>query len=451
MFSNNYNIVSFVNLKFNKNLLKSLTENGFEMPNELQLKTVSRVFSGQDMFVISPEGSGKSTTIVMAILASLGYGKEEPPRALILVESKEKVIELVAVFEKIGRYSGIKIAGLISGASLENQKDMLSDGVDIIIGTPDRIHTLYWKTGINVNKLKYFVVDDLDLIIKQGLQSPVRLMSESVPKCQRLVFSEIRHEKIDRIAEIVLKNPLIVQIELVIEPKMETILLELYNVPNFKTKLNLINLILHDEVVYSQVVIFVNTAFSAENIHRNLEQTFPNQIYIVPSFQSVINCENEFFSTESLRILIIANEYKQKVDLKEIEHIFHLDLPAENQVFIDRIVPITANNTNAISYVLATDIELSQVRIIEKIIGRFMQSLPLPIGLVIDETKSKGIYKLESIKIDGDGSSIDTKSKDPNIGAFHHKKEENNKDYNWGWKDKNKIFGKKYTDKKNRI
>lgn len=442
--------VTFESLKFNKNLLKSLSENGFEEPNELQLKTVSRVFSGQDMFVISPEGSGKTTTIVLTMLASLGYGKEEPPRALILVDTKEKVLELVEKFEKIGRYSGLKIAGLISGASLENQKDMLSQGADIIVGTPDRIHTLYWKTGINVNKLKYFIVDDLDLIIKLGLQSPVRLMSESVPKCQRLVFSEIKHEKIERIAELVLKNPLLIEIEAVIEPQMDTIDLGVYNVPNFKTKLNLLNRLLRDEVIYNQAVVFVNTAFSAENIQHNLEHIFPNQTYIVPSIQSTINCENEFFADENIRFLIIANEFKQTVDLKEVEHIFHIDLPSDNDVFIERIKPIADNKTVALSKVFATDIELTQVRSIEKTIGKFMAKLPLPFDLVIDETKSKGIYKVENTE-DGDGSSIHSKSKDPNVGAFHLKKEENSKDYNWGWKEKNKIFGKKYTDKKNRI
>ena len=184
-------------LKLSKPLVKAMTEAGFLSPKEIQLQTMSRIIGGQDIVGVGPEGSGKTTTYILGVLMRLRQGFEEAPRALILVPDKEKVQAVVDQFNLLNKNKTIRIVSLIAGPSAESQMDELTDGVDIVVATPDRARAIYLKLGLNLNKIQMFVVDDADLIVKQGMQLPVNELANSIIKCQRLVFTSVMHTKLE--------------------------------------------------------------------------------------------------------------------------------------------------------------------------------------------------------------------------------------------------------------
>src|SRR5262249_55328081 len=128
---------------------------------------------------------------------------------------------------------------LYAAPGTESQMDALADGADIVVATPDRARAIYLKLGLNLNKIELLVIDDADLIVKQGLQLPVAELSNSITKCQRLVFTEVMHDRLHKMIDPFMQNATTVEVdEEVAEIHVETLPQLLYHVPNFITKLN---------------------------------------------------------------------------------------------------------------------------------------------------------------------------------------------------------------------
>ena len=141
--------------KINENLKENLIENGLTEANELQQETFSTLKSGADCLVIASNGSGKTTTIVINVIQKLAGSNEESPRALIMVEDKAKVLEMVALFEKFGKNSGLEVYGVHDKGDMDYDKNYVSTGIDILIGT----HRIISKE-IKFKDLGLVVVDE---------------------------------------------------------------------------------------------------------------------------------------------------------------------------------------------------------------------------------------------------------------------------------------------------
>src|SRR5690606_35928480 len=162
-----------------------------------------------------------------------------------------------------------RIYGLFAGeTSLDTQVLEVTDGVDIIVATPDRARALYLKLGLNLNKIQLFIVDDADLILQKGLQLPVVELARGIIKTQNLVFTSVYHQKVEKIVESFIHIPNIIEVEDLGEVKFNTVEQILYQVTNFKTKLNLLLLLRADKEVFEKVIVFVNSRFTAETVYK---------------------------------------------------------------------------------------------------------------------------------------------------------------------------------------
>lgn len=436
--------MSFESLKLPKTLLTALEEAGLTTPLPLQSKVIPRILGGQEIICIAAEGTGKTTALLVGTITRLKSAVEEAPRALILVSDKERVAKLVEHFQQLGNRSGLRVLGVHAGGGIEGQRETIADGLDVIIGTPDRVLALYLKSGLNMNRLQQFILDDAEAIIKQGLQAQVHQLTLSLPKCQRIVFTEVYHDKLERLTSSYMKLPNMVEVD--IEPlhKVATIPQLLYQVPNYKTKQNLLNLLMSEEETYKKVVVFVNTKVTAQNLYKSVSKRFIGEVSLLkpPIYkeQGFVTIE-DFKKSKTSRILFVANEIEQFLDLNGVSHLFHFDLPEDKALVINRIeAPQFDNSTIPVSITFSTDIELVIVKKIEHSTGNKMQIEPLPAHLIVEGTRKKK----------GDADEKPEKSPDRAQGAFHEKKADNDKDYNWGWKEKNKLFGKKYNAPKKR-
>ena len=193
--------------KINPNLQQALIESGLTEANPMQQDTFSTLKSGADCVIIAPEKSGKSTTIVLNVIQQLVAEGEESPRALIIVEDKAKVLAMETLFDALGKYTNLRVYGVHDKGDMEYDKNYISTGIDVLIGTPNKLNEMFSTAGYNVNRLKMLILDDAEPILRLRHETKIMRISNSINKTQRLIFSEQLTERIEILAEKMLTEP----------------------------------------------------------------------------------------------------------------------------------------------------------------------------------------------------------------------------------------------------
>lgn len=199
--------------KINEKLQEGLIENGLTEANALQQETFSTIKSGADCLIISEKGSGKTTTIVLNVIQQLARETEESPRALIIVEDKAKVLEMEDLFEKYGKYTDLQVFGVHDKGDMEYDKNYISTGVDVLIGTATKLNDMFTTAGFNVNRLKMFIVDDPDPMLRLRNETKIMRISNSINKTQRIVFANRITDRIEILVDKMLIEPFVFEMD----------------------------------------------------------------------------------------------------------------------------------------------------------------------------------------------------------------------------------------------
>ena len=193
--------------KINPNLQKALIENGLTEANEMQQETFSTIKSGADAVIQSVGGNGKSTTIVINVLQRMEKSMGDSTRVLILVENKERVLEMEELFLKYGTYHDLSILGVHEKGDIDYDKNIISLGLDVLIGTPNKINAMFSSAGFNINTIKMFIVDDADILFRNRMDAIVHRLSNSIEKTQRLFFCSQITERVEVLADKIMIEP----------------------------------------------------------------------------------------------------------------------------------------------------------------------------------------------------------------------------------------------------
>lgn len=199
--------------KLHKKLFTALEENKFEAPTPLQAQGLSKINSGSDIIFIAPPSSGKSTLITIASIQKLQRAVEDVPRVLILAGNNEKGKAMLHQLELLARETDLRIHGAFEDGNIVEQNIEIHEGTDILIGTPKRLLDLYFASSINLNKLKMFVIDDAELMIKNSWQGHIDRLAASLPKCQHLIITNELTEKVEKLIHKFMVAPSIIEIE----------------------------------------------------------------------------------------------------------------------------------------------------------------------------------------------------------------------------------------------
>ena len=199
--------------KINPKLQQALIECGLTEANEIQQETFSTLKSGADAVIQSPNGSGKSTTIVLNVIQRLEKPVGESTRALVIVENKEKVIEMVELFQKIGNYIDLRVIGVHEKGDIDYDKNQISLGMDVLVGTPTKINDMFSSTGFNMNTIKMFVIDDAEVMFRNRMDAIILRLSLSVEKTQRVFFCSTITERVEVLADKIMIEPVFFEAE----------------------------------------------------------------------------------------------------------------------------------------------------------------------------------------------------------------------------------------------
>ncbi|RZJ63191.1 MAG: DEAD/DEAH box helicase [Flavobacterium sp.] len=193
--------------KINPSLQKSLVENDLLEPVELLAETFSAIKSGGDCYIVAPSGSGKTTMLVINTIQKLSKAEGESTRALLIVESKEKMLEMVDLFQVYGKYTDLRVHGTNDKTDIDNDKNLISLGIDVLIGTPNKINALFSGAGFNMNTVRLFIVDDADKVFANRSETIVMRLAQSIKSTQYIFTVTDETEKTESVADKVMDEP----------------------------------------------------------------------------------------------------------------------------------------------------------------------------------------------------------------------------------------------------
>ncbi len=199
--------------KLDIQLIESLKENGFTESTELEQICIPRIKSGRDLLCVAGKDSGKTTTLVVSVLQRLKASLDDNPRAVIVVPDTESALAMKAEFDRLGEYTDLRVHTACDDEKINDQKDKIYMGTDVVIGTPKRLNQIYSLYALNLGVVKIFAIDDAELVIKSINYPQIDRLSESLPKAQRLVFATQMTEWIDRYAAEFMNVQEVIEIE----------------------------------------------------------------------------------------------------------------------------------------------------------------------------------------------------------------------------------------------
>ncbi len=177
--------------KLNVLIKEKLVELDFNTPTSFQIKSIPLIKSGKNIFCIAPKNSGKTTAIILTIMHKLKCKEvSSAPRATVLVENNEKVLELYDAFIKFSKNTSLRVYACDEREHIDLLKSEIFEGIDILISTPKTMHKLLLLEGINTTQLKIVCIDDAEFLSKNTATTDVLAITQSIHKCQYAVFLE---------------------------------------------------------------------------------------------------------------------------------------------------------------------------------------------------------------------------------------------------------------------
>lgn len=328
---------TFEDFKIKKQLLNAIADLGFEKPTPIQEESYSTILGGRDFVGIAQTGTGKTIAYLLPILQDLKFSDQPHPRVLVLVPTRELVIQIVKEIEKLTPYLSMRVLGVYGGTNINTQKLAIAQGLDIIVGTPRRLYDLSLTHVLRLNSIKKLVIDEVDIMLDFGYKTQLKNIFENLPsKRQNILFSATMTDYVDELIDGFLVNPVKITISISGTP-LQNISQESYAVPNFYSKANLLNHLLKDKATFSKVLIFVATKISADRLFEILD--FESEISVIHAGkeQNHRTKSIEKFVDGTSRILIATDVISRGIDIKNIATVISFDTPFYPENYIHRI------------------------------------------------------------------------------------------------------------------
>jgi ATP-dependent RNA helicase RhlE len=406
-------------LKLNKQLLTAVDENGFAEPTDIQKKCIPLVLGGQAVIGIAQTGTGKTAAYVLPLLLKVNYQQGRDPRALILVPTKELVVQVLSQARQLAKHTDVRIAGIYGGVGPQTQIAEIKKGVDILVATPGRMMEIYRRNELPVKQIKTLVLDEADRMMDMGFMPQLRKIFEVIPaKRQNLLFSATFPAKVERLAQEFLEFPVRIEITPQSTPasKVEQ---ELYHVPNLRTKVNFIEKLLSGSDEFTRVMIFARTKENADSVFKFIDRKRLGPVRVVHSNKgqnSRINAMSEF-KEGKLRVLVSTDVAARGIDVTGVSHVINFDVPILYEDYVHRIGRTGRAFAEGKAITFVTPAEQYHIAKIEKIIREKIPVKKLPVDVPIEETSSEEKQDMAR-EIDSQKRREDPEFK----GAFHEKK-----------------------------
>jgi len=414
---------TFADLNLSTPLFNALNDQGITHPTPIQERAFSAMMAGNDVVGIAQTGTGKTIAYLLPCLRLWKFSKDKLPQTLILVPTRELVVQVVEEINKLTTYMNIVAVGVYGGANIRTQKDAIYKGLDILVATPGRLLDLALDGTLKTKTIKRLVIDEVDEMLSLGFRPQLeRIFDVLPPKRQNLMFSATLSDEVDALITNYFRTPLRIEAAPTGSP-LENINQVAYQVPNHNTKLNLLNHILGLEGM-DRVLLFAGSRKLADKLYEHLESEFPGEAGVIHSnkaqntrFRAVEN-----FAEGKQRILIATDILSRGIDITGVSHVINFDVPDVMENYIHRIgrTGRAESKGDSITFIREKDSEM--IAQIEEYMNMVIPRNPLPDEVEISEILIGD--ELERVNMPGSKVKIKKYEAGP---AFHEKKDKNKK------------------------
>lgn len=437
---------SFENFNLSKQLYFAIDDLGFENPTPIQEASFSIILSGKDVVGIAQTGTGKTFAYMLPILEELKFSKQDNPRILILVPTRELVLQVVENIESFSNYMNVRVVGVYGGANINTQKQAVAQGCDIVVATPGRLYDLALSRSLKLKGIKKLVIDEVDVMLDLGFRFQLTNIFELLPeRRQNIMFSATMTDEIDILIDDFFTIPEKIEIAVSGTP-LDNINQQCYQVKNFYTKVNLLSHLLNDKEEFSKVLVFVASKRNADRLFEALQDEFDSEMAIIHSNKS----QNyrirsiEQFDNGKNRVLIATDVMARGLDLDKITHVINFDTPTFPENYMHRIGRTGRAEEEGRTILFYTKAEKEDKEAIEK-----LMDFKIPKNNFPKEVEFSKQLTPEERPEEGETKNYNRNIKTTERGASFHEKSEKNKKTNQGGSYKREIK-KKYKKNKTR-
>ncbi len=431
--------MTFDDLNLNKGLLTALDDLGYTVPTTIQHRVLPIAMSGRDVCGIAQTGTGKTLAYLLPCIRMWNYNKIKLPEVVILVPTRELVLQVVEQIKLLTTYINLEVQGVYGGANINTQKNEIEKGVDFIVATPGRFYDLAVSGVLKTKTIKKLVIDEVDEMLNLGFRTQLKNILEQLPnKKQNLLFSATMTEDVELLIESYFNNPVRVEAAPTGTP-LENIIQSCYIVPNFNTKIILVKLLLKQDETMQKVLLFASTKHLADIIYNTIEPIYTEQIGIIHSNKE----QNHRFNTVKqfhagvYKILIATDIVARGIDVAEVTHVINFDMPDVPENYIHRIGRTGRYDKKGIAISFITEKDTEKRNAIEQLMH-----------VEIPENETPSTLEISDVITEIDKPPIIVKNiqlKLPNIenkGAAFHEKSAKNQKVNFLTKKKDRMMAK---------
>ena len=415
---------SFDNMNLNKALLNAMLDLGFTAPTPIQEKAFPAIMSGRDVIGIAQTGTGKTFAYLLPILRQLTFSNQKDPRVLIVVPTRELVVQVVGEIRKLTTYMNVRVEGVYGGTNINTQKVTVVSGLDILVGTPGRIMDMGLSRIVLLRNIKQLVIDEVDEMLSLGFRSQLTMLFDMMsPRRQNILFSATMTEEVDALMEVFFNGPLNIEVTRAGTP-LEKIHQSCYRVTNFNTKLNLLERLLATDESMKKILIFCATKKIADRTFLFLDKAFPDAFDVIHGNKSQNFRLNAVASFEAGRIrgLIATDLLARGLDVTDVSHVINLNIPDTPEAYIHRIGRTGRADTEGAAVALISDLELDYLAAIEELMEKKIPLLETPEDVEVSNTLTDEEIPTVSMK-----NYLVTPTLKASQGAFHEKIAKNKK------------------------
>lgn len=415
----------FKDLNLTTALQNALTDMGFLSPTTIQHKAFSTAMSGADICGIAQTGTGKTIAYLLPCLCQWKFTKDSSPQILIVVPTRELVVQVVEMVHKLTAYMSVAVVGVYGGVNINTQKLSVEQKVDVLVATPGRLFDLVMNRSVKLKSIKKLVIDEVDEMLNLGFRTQLKNILELLPeKRQNLLFSATLTEDVENLMQLYFTNPIKIEAAPTGTP-LENIQQGIYQIPNFNTKVNLLKLLLAEDLSMTKVLVFTATKALADQLFEQLESSNEGTAGVIHSNKE----QNHRFNTVKqfkdgvYRFIIATDIVARGIDIAEVTHVINFDTPDEPENYMHRIGRTGRADKKGIAITFVTPKETETKEHIESLMNYTIPVLPLPPHLEISEVLTEDEMPKKYVK----EIQIKVRKREDAGPSFHEKSAKNSK------------------------
>ncbi len=366
----------FTKLNLAPNFLRGVQAMGYTEPTPIQLRAIPAVMSGRDLIASAQTGTGKTAAFALPILSMLAIHKREGPRVLVLEPTRELAAQVETAFRDFARYSDLRATVLHGGVGYGRQRSELRAGADIVVATPGRLMDFLQEGELTLAGIQILVLDEVDRMLDMGFIHDVKRIIQKCPaKRQTLFFSATVPPEIAAIASFALRDP--ARIEIGAARSITTLITHAIYPVHQEQKFDLL-LALLAAIDFNSVLIFSRTKHGADRIARRLREANHSVGVLHANRSQNQRMEAlEGFRSGRYEVMVATDIAARGIDVAGVSHVINYDVPQDPEDYVHRIGRTGRAQAVGDAFTLATPENTSDVRAIERFIGREIPRLKL--------------------------------------------------------------------------